>query len=136
MKSLAFVAALVDSPAFADMKIEIPFEAQIGGQPLSCAASYADIGTTKSAVQVADFRVYVSNFRMIGADGSEVPVARDNDGTLYARRLGRHTVRRAGQLCQWRPVSRHSAQSLIGDGLYAERHGKGRRYRLSAKPYG
>ena len=90
MKSLAFVAALVDSPAFADMKIEIPFEAQIGGQPLSCAASYADIGTTKSAVQVADFRVYVSNFRMIGADGSEVPVARDNDGTLYARRQHGH----------------------------------------------
>ncbi len=81
MKSLAFVAALVASPAFADMKIEIPFEAQIGGQPLSCATSYADIGTTKSTVQIADFRVYVSNFRMIGADGSEVPVALDNDGT-------------------------------------------------------
>jgi uncharacterized repeat protein (TIGR04052 family) len=81
MKSLAFVAALVASPALADMKIEIPFEVQIGGQPLSCAASYADIGTTKSTVQVADFRVYVSNFRMIGADGSEVPVALDNDGT-------------------------------------------------------
>ncbi len=81
MKKLAFVAALVASPAYADMKIEIPFDAQIAGQPFSCAASYTGIGTTKSTVQIADFRLYVSNFRMIGADGSEVPVALDNDGT-------------------------------------------------------
>lgn len=81
MKSLALLAALLASPALADMKIAIPFEAQVGGQPFSCAASYADIGTTKSTVQIADFRVYVSNFRMIGADGKEVPVTLDNDGT-------------------------------------------------------
>jgi uncharacterized repeat protein (TIGR04052 family) len=81
MKSLALVAALVASPALADMKIEIPFEAQIAGQPFSCSASYANIGTTKSSVQVADFRIYVSNFRLIGADGKEVPVTLDNDGT-------------------------------------------------------
>lgn len=84
MKSLAFAGtfvALVASPAFAEMKIEIPFAAQIGGQPFSCSATYADIGTTKSTVQVADFRVYVSNFRLLGAEGTEVPVTLENDGT-------------------------------------------------------
>ena len=57
MKNIVFLAALAATPALADTKVEIPFTAQIAGQPFSCAASYDNIGTTKSTVQVADFRL-------------------------------------------------------------------------------
>ncbi len=81
MKIIALLAAFAATPVFADTKIEIPFTAQIAGQPFSCAASYDGIGSTKTTVKVADFRVYVSNFRLIGSDGAEVPVQLDQDGT-------------------------------------------------------
>ena len=80
MKNIVFLAALAATPALADTKVEIPFTAQIAGQPFSCAASYDNIGTTKSTVQVADFRLYVSHFRLINAEGTEVAVTLDQDG--------------------------------------------------------
>ena len=79
--TLAALAALVATPALAEMKVEIPFVAQMGGKAFSCSETYADVGTTKSSVQFADFRLYVSNVRLIGADGAEVPVTLDQDGT-------------------------------------------------------
>jgi hypothetical protein len=78
--AFAALAVILATPALADMKVEIPFVAQMGGQPFSCGASYADVGTTKSTVQLGDFRLFVSNVRMIGADGADVPVALDQDG--------------------------------------------------------
>ena len=76
----AAIAALLATPALAEIKVKIPFVAEMGGQPFSCAASFADVGTTKSTVQFGDFRLFVSNVRMIGADGAEVPVALAQDG--------------------------------------------------------
>ena len=81
MKYLPILAALVAAPAYADIKIEIPFTAEIAGQPFDCNASYEGLGSTKTTVQVADFRLYASNFRLIAEDGSEVPVVLDQDGT-------------------------------------------------------
>ena len=79
--TLAALAAVLATPALAEMKVEIPFVAQMGGKPFSCTETYEGIGTTKSAVQFGDFRLYVSNLRLIGADGAEVPVVLDQDGT-------------------------------------------------------
>jgi len=79
--TLAALAAVLATPALAEMKVEIPFLAEVGGTPFSCSATYEGIGTTKSAVQFGDFRLYVSNLRLIGADGAEVPIALDQDGT-------------------------------------------------------
>lgn len=78
--ALAALAALFAMPALAQMRVEIPFVAEMGGQPFSCAASFAGVGTTQSTVRFGDFRLFVSNVRMIDADGSEVPVALDDDG--------------------------------------------------------
>ena len=82
MKSL-FAAALAcfALPALADQAVTIPFRAEIGGTPFSCMESYSGIGSTGSTVQVADFRLYVSNVRMIDTSGKEVPVALTQDGT-------------------------------------------------------
>ena len=62
------------------MTVESPVVAQMGGQPLSCAARSANVGTTKSTVQFGDFRLFISKVRMIGADGAEVPLVLDQDG--------------------------------------------------------
>lgn len=93
LKTLALLAALAATPACAEMKIEIPFSARIAGRPFACGASHADMGRTKSTVQVADFRHNVSNFRLIGADGAEVPVPPGGAGiaafSLRSEDLGR-----------------------------------------------
>ena len=79
LSSAAF-AALVAAPALADQTVTIPFAAQMAGAPFTCARTYDGIGATASTVAVADFRVFVTNARLIAADGTEVPVALDQDG--------------------------------------------------------
>jgi uncharacterized repeat protein (TIGR04052 family) len=77
---LAALAALIATPVLAEMQVEIPFAAEMAGQPFTCAASFAGVGTTQSTVQFGDFRLFVSNVRLIGAEGAEVPVTLAQDG--------------------------------------------------------
>ncbi len=78
---LAAVAAFHAVPALAgDLPVTIRFAAEIGGQPFSCAATYAGLGATATEVTGADFRLFVSEAAMIRADGSLQPVALDQDG--------------------------------------------------------
>ena len=76
----AALAALLAAPALADQPVTLTFAAEVAATPFTCARSYEGIGATASTVEVADFRVYVSNVRLIGADGSETPIALDQDG--------------------------------------------------------
>ncbi len=76
----ALFAALVAAPALADQPITINFAAEMAGPPFTCAQAYDGIGVTDSTVEVADFRVFVTNARLIGADGAETPIALDQDG--------------------------------------------------------
>ncbi|MCC5993711.1 MAG: metallo-mystery pair system four-Cys motif protein, partial [Rhodobacteraceae bacterium] len=77
--ALAAVTALA-TPALADQPVTINFAAEMAGTPFSCAQAYDGIGVTDSTVEVADFRVFVTNARLIGADGAETPIALDQDG--------------------------------------------------------
>jgi len=77
---LAATAALVAGPALADMTVEIPFTAEIAGAPFACTASYTDLGSAATEVQLLDFRLFVSSANLIAADGTRVPVALDQDG--------------------------------------------------------
>jgi uncharacterized repeat protein (TIGR04052 family) len=79
--STAVLAALLAAPALADQPITIPFTAEMAGIPFTCAQAYDGIGSSASTVAVADFRVFVTNTRMIGADGTETPISLDQDGT-------------------------------------------------------
>lgn len=77
----AATAAILAAPALADQPVTIDFAAEMAGTPFTCAQPYEGIGTTASTVEVADFRVFVTNARLIGADGTETPIALDQDGT-------------------------------------------------------
>lgn len=71
--SLAVTAAAAE-------KVEIRFEAVVGGQPLACGQQYEGIGKTRSRISPRDFRFYVFNVRLVDEAGRETPVALEQDG--------------------------------------------------------
>ncbi|WP_235442167.1 MbnP family copper-binding protein [Rhabdonatronobacter sediminivivens] len=77
--ALAVTTALA-TPALADQPVTINFAAEMAGTLFTCAQAYEGIGVTDSTVEVADFRVFVTNARLIGADRAETPIALDQDG--------------------------------------------------------
>ncbi len=83
IRTAAFGAALLAAaaaPAFAEQPVEIRFAGTFAGAPFSCATAYEGVGIGGSTVEVADFRLFVSNLRLIAADGIEAPLALDQDG--------------------------------------------------------
>ena len=78
--ALAAAAALVATPALADMVVTIPFAAEIGGKPFSCADTFSGLGSTTTEAQAVDFRLFVSETALVKADGSLQPIALEQDG--------------------------------------------------------
>ena len=76
----AALAALVATPALADMTVTIPFAAEIGGKPFSCAETLTGLGSTGAEAQAVDFRLFVSEAALVKADGSLQPIALEQDG--------------------------------------------------------
>ena len=72
------------APALADQPVTIAFAGEFAGQLFSCAQAYDGIGRTGSTVEVADYRLYVSDLRLLTADGREVPIVLDQDGIWQA----------------------------------------------------
>lgn len=60
--------------------VEIPFRAVVGSEAAACGTTYSNLGTTSSTVSLLDFKLYVSDVALVRKDGSEVPVALDQDG--------------------------------------------------------
>lgn len=54
--------------------VQINFDARIGDKPARCGVSYADVGASKATIMLQDFRIYVSEVRLLAADGREVPL--------------------------------------------------------------
>ena len=81
MKRYALTAVfLAAQPAWADQPVEITFAAELGGKPFSCVETYDGLGAGTTAVQVLDYRLFVSDPMLIAADGTAVPIALDQDG--------------------------------------------------------
>jgi uncharacterized repeat protein (TIGR04052 family) len=64
----------------AALPVEIQFKGMVGDQPFACGSAYGGIGTGDSQFVPADFRLYVSNVRLVSRGGAEVPVALEQDG--------------------------------------------------------
>lgn len=77
---LAASAALFAAPAFADMTVEIPFAAEVGGQPFACGQVYSGLGSADTSAHMLDYRLFVSNPVAIAADGSRAPLTLAQDG--------------------------------------------------------
>ncbi len=76
--SFALAACSSDEPG--DQAVAITFRPQVGDAAFSCTTTYTDIGTTASDVQFNDFKLYVSDVRLVTASGAEEPVALAQDG--------------------------------------------------------
>ena len=62
--------------------VDIKFAGAINGQPFACGQSYTNVGTTKSTITPSDFRLYVSEVKLVRKDGTTVPVQLAQDLSL------------------------------------------------------
>lgn len=60
--------------------VTIEFAAEINGVPFACGQSYSGVGTTRSTLTPSDWRLYVSEIKLIRADGQAVPLDLNQDG--------------------------------------------------------
>ncbi len=71
--------------AASDVDVSLQFAAVVGSEPFACADGggaarvYSNIGTSNVAVSFKDFRLYVSNVRLIDDEGNEVGLTLEND---------------------------------------------------------
>lgn len=64
----------------ATQAVSLSFEARSGKDPFSCAKPLTELGTAKTTVEPLDFRVYVSDVKLLTKDGKAVPVTLTQDG--------------------------------------------------------
>lgn len=78
--AMSFTLAACSSDEPGDQSVAITFRPQVGDAAFSCTATYTDIGTAASDVQFTDFKLYVSDVRLVTASGAEEPVSLAQDG--------------------------------------------------------
>lgn len=59
--------------------ITVRFAATADGEPVGCGTTLTGMGETAAEITVRDFRLYVSNPRLVDASGEEVPLALEDD---------------------------------------------------------
>jgi uncharacterized repeat protein (TIGR04052 family) len=80
-------AANTEPDAATEVSVNLDFAAMVGAEAFACsdgadAKTYSNIGTAASTVGFKDFRVYVSNVRLIDDADNEVPLTLTNDGAF------------------------------------------------------
>jgi uncharacterized repeat protein (TIGR04052 family) len=81
--ALSTIALLTGSAC--KSSVAIHFAAKVGDKTFRCGQSYPDLGTTKSTFTPSDLRFYISEVRLLRADGQEVPLELDQDGKWQAK---------------------------------------------------
>jgi len=64
----------------ASLPVEIAFRGMVGDDEFACGTIYSGIGTGNSEMVPSDFRLYVSNVRLVSLGGEEVPLELEQDG--------------------------------------------------------
>ncbi|MDI1477290.1 MbnP family copper-binding protein [Polyangium sp. y55x31] len=64
----------------AQRSVALEFAAKVGGEPFACGATFTGLGSTKTTANPLDFRMYVHDVRLVRPDGSEAPIALEQDG--------------------------------------------------------
>lgn len=80
---LKYVLPLILTTTFAassQQNVTIDFDAVVGDTPLACGQKYPNVGNAGTTIEFQDARLYVSNFRLLTAEGEEVPIALEQDG--------------------------------------------------------
>lgn len=81
--ALLAVAACEDDPVepAAPIDVTIDFAAAVNGAAFNCGTSYDNVGTANTTITPVDFRFYVHDVELIGADGSTTALDLTQDGT-------------------------------------------------------
>jgi uncharacterized repeat protein (TIGR04052 family) len=59
--------------------VTLTFSGQVGDATVRCGETYTTAGTRPTPLKVNDFRFYISNVRLLTAEGQEVPLALQQD---------------------------------------------------------
>lgn len=78
--SLVSCATPAGGSAQSPQSVAISFDARIGDRPAKCGETYHDVGLARADLTLQDFRIYVSEVRLLTSDGREVPVSLTPDG--------------------------------------------------------
>jgi uncharacterized repeat protein (TIGR04052 family) len=63
-----------------DGNVTLQFAMNVGDQAADCSTTFTGLGTANTSVMFTDLRFYVSNIRLINAQGQEVPLELAQDG--------------------------------------------------------
>lgn len=75
--SLQLHAQAADEPA---LEVKVEFAAEINGKTFVCGQTYPQIGVTASTITPSDFRLFVSEMKLLTRDGRQVPLQLEQDG--------------------------------------------------------
>ena len=119
--SAALLALLAPGVALAaDRPVELRFAGEFAGVPFDCAADYADVGAAGTTVGVTDYRLFVSNVALVAADGTEVPVALEQDDLWQSGRVALLDFEDgAGRCDNGTPETRTVVRGTVPEGEYA-----------------
>lgn len=72
--------SLIFALGFAQETVNLNFAAMVGDQIAQCGQTYDGLGAMSSNIEFQDLRFYVSNIKLINADGEEIPLELTQDG--------------------------------------------------------
>ena len=114
--AFAFTLAACSSDEPGDQAVAITFRPQVGNAAFSCTTTYTDIGTTASDVEFTDFKLYVSDVRLVTSRGGGA----GGTGTGWRMATGQCGPARLRQ--RHRKLRRVDRDELPGEGHGAGRH--------------
>ena len=103
-------------PASGTSDVDVTFSLNAGRTPLECGRTYHDVGTSSADMSLQDARIYVSNLRVIAADGRETPLALVQDGVWQHEGLALLDFENATGACNGNPVTNNTVRGTVPDG--------------------
>lgn len=85
--------------------VDVAFLLTLGDEPAKCGHTYSGVGSASADMSLQDARLYVSNFRLIAADGAESPLLLEQDGVWQRDDLALLDFEDATGGCNGNPVT-------------------------------
>jgi len=120
LAAMLAVTACASTPpsSGASQDVTIRFDARAGDNSIRCGQSLTGIGSTGASVALQDFRVYVSNFRLISRSGAETPLQLTPDGAFQSDRVALLDFENASGNCNGNAQTHTSVQGRAPAGDY------------------
>lgn len=123
---MIMLAAMLVLPACASTEpartgaqdVTIRFDARAGDTSIRCGQSLTGIGSTGASVALQDFRIYVSNFRLISRSGGETPLQLTPDGAFQSNRVALLDFENASGNCNGNTAMHTAVQGRAPAGDY------------------